>query len=158
MQKPISPHLWFVNNNAEEAMNYYVSVFPNSRIVEINYYPDNGEDIDEHLSNMKGKVLTGIFELNGQRFLALDGGNQGFDFNNAISFVLECKDQAELDRYWSKLSAHPDAEQCGWCKDKYNLSWQIIPSNPDSLMTNDAQMKALMQMKKIDIAALKALA
>lgn len=158
MQQKIVPHLWFVENNAEEAMRYYVSVFPNSRIVDVMYYPENGDALDPHMANMQGKVLTGTIDLNGQRFYCIDGGQQGFDFNNAISFVVLCDDQAELDYYWSKLSAYPDQEQCGWCTDKYNLRWQVIPRHIETLMGNDEQVKAMLQMKKIDIAELEALA
>ncbi len=158
MKQTIVPCLWFVNNNAEEAMNYYISVFPNSRIVDILYYPVNGDQIDEHLAGMQGKVLTGIFELNGQRYMCLDGGNQGFNFNHALSMVIECENQTEIDYYWSKLSDDPASEQCGWCIDKYGLSWQIVPRDIKPLMANDEQVKAMMRMKKIDIVELESLA
>jgi predicted 3-demethylubiquinone-9 3-methyltransferase (glyoxalase superfamily) len=158
MQK-ITPCLWFAQNNAEEAMNFYASIFKNSKIVSIMYYPENSTD--EHLKNMKGKVLTGIFELNGQQFMCLDGGPI-FHFTEAISFQVECEDQEELDGYWNKLSAVPESEQCGWLKDKYGLSWQIVPkvlsellNQPDAAKAGRA-MAAMMQMKKLDIAALQA--
>jgi predicted 3-demethylubiquinone-9 3-methyltransferase (glyoxalase superfamily) len=156
MQK-ITPSLWF-DNNAEEAMNYYVSVFKNSRIISIEHYPD--ESLDEHFKGMSGKVINGVFELDGQRFICLDGGPI-FKFNESISFMVECEDQAEVDYYWEKLSAVPESEQCGWVKDKFGLSWQIIPkrmgellSDPDREKSNRA-VQAMMQMKKIDIAELE---
>lgn len=157
MQK-ITPSLWF-DNNCEEAMNYYVSVFPNSKIVSIQYYPENAEN--EHLKGMNGKVLNGIFELNGMRFICLDGG-PAFTFNESISFTIDCKDQEEVDYYWEKLSAVPESEQCGWVKDKFGLSWQIVPVRLGELMSGSDKeksgrvMEALMKMKKIDIAALEA--
>lgn len=150
----ITPHLWF-DNQAEEAMNFYVSVFPNSKIISIQRYPENATD--EHLKGMNGKVLNGQFELDGQRFMALDGGPL-FTFNESISFVITCKDQEEVDRYWEKLSAVPDAEQCGWLKDKYGLSWQVVPEALGEFMNGpngDKVADALMPMKKIDIAALE---
>lgn len=157
MQK-ITPSLWF-DNNAEEAMNYYVSVFKNSKIISIEHYPD--ESLDEHFKGMSGKVINGVFELDGQRFICLDGGPV-FKFNEAISFTINCKDQAEVDYYWQKLSQVPEAEQCGWCKDRFGISWQIVPEqlgtllkNPDQEKANRA-MKAMMKMKKIDISVLEA--
>jgi predicted 3-demethylubiquinone-9 3-methyltransferase (glyoxalase superfamily) len=157
MQK-ITPFLWFENNNAEEAMHYYVSVFKHSRIVEIMRYPTDMQV--GPVPNMGGKVLTGVFELDGQRFMCLDGGPY-FQFTGAISFLVECETQEEIDGYWAKLSAVPEAEQCGWCKDKYGVSWQIVPkgmsemiNNPDKEKAGRA-MQAMLQMKKIDIETLK---
>ena len=149
----IAPFLWFKENNAQEAMDYYVSVFPNSKIVEVQYYPDRSDD--PHLQGMKGKILTGAFELDGQRFMCLDGGDQGWDFNNAVSFLVECKDQEEIDYYWEKLSAKPDDEQCGWCTDRYGVRWQIVPTNIGELMQTPAQINTMMQQKKIIIEDLK---
>lgn len=153
----ITPSLWF-DNNAEEAMNYYVSVFPNSKINSVAHYPD--ESLDEHFKGMSGKVINGDFTLNGQCFTCLDGGPI-FKFNEAISFTIDCKDQEEVDYFWSKLSAVPEAEQCGWCKDKFGLSWQIIPrrmgellSDPDKEKAGRA-MQAMMKMHKIDVAELE---
>ncbi|MBE7557002.1 MAG: VOC family protein [Anaerolineales bacterium] len=158
MLQKITPHLWF-NNNAEEAMKFYTSVFKNSRIVSINRYPD--ESLDEHFKGMAGKVIQGIFELNGQRFMALDGGPM-FKFNEAISLYVECESQEEVDYFWEKLTADGGEESmCGWLKDKYGLSWQIVPKQLDELMGDkDTEktgrvMQALMQMKKIDIEGLK---
>lgn len=150
MSTPIVPCLWFADR-AEEAMEFYCSVFPNSRIVSIERYPD--ESLDEHFAGMSGKVITGVFELDGNRFICLDGG-PAFTFNEAISLTVECADQAEIDRYWQALSAVPESEQCGWLKDRFGISWQIVPDNLGELMTGDAQVRALMGMKKIVIAEL----
>jgi len=150
----ITPFLWF-NNQAEEAMNFYTSVFPNSKIVSIRRYPEHATD--EHLKGMEGKVLTGVFDLDGQQFMALDGGPV-FKFTEAISFMISCKDQAEIDYYWEKLSAVPEAEQCGWLKDKFGISWQVVPEVLGDLMNGpngDKVTEALMPMKKLDIAALE---
>jgi len=156
MQK-ITPSLWF-DNNAEEAMNYYVSVFKNSRIVQIERYPEGYTE--GPMAGMGGKVLNGEFELNGQRFICLDGGPI-FKFNEAVSFIVDCEDQAEVDYFWEKLSAVPESEQCGWCKDKFGLSWQIIPrrlgellSDPDKEKSRRA-MEAMLKMHKIDVAELE---
>lgn len=153
--KTIAPSLWFADNNCEEAINYYVSVFPNSDILSIQYYPD--ASLSEHFSSMEGKIITAEFTLNGQKFTALDGGPY-FRFNEAISFTIECQDQEEIDYYWSKLSHVPESEQCGWVKDQFGLSWQIIPETLGDLQQNDAQIQALMGMKKIIISELAALA
>lgn len=157
MQK-ITPFLWFDKNNAEEAMNYYVSVFKNSRIIKIERYPTDMQV--GPFPDMGGKVLTGVFELDGQRFMCLDGGPV-WSFSGAISFLVECEDQAEIDYFWEKLSAVPEAEQCGWCKDKFGLSWQIVPKRmnewiggPDTEKSRRA-MQAMLKMKKIDIAELE---
>ncbi len=152
MAKAPYPFLWF-DTNAEEAMNYYCEVFPNSRIIQIDRYPD--ETLDEHFKGMSGKVIQGIFEMNGQKFSCLDGGEQGFSFNNAVSFVVECENQEEIDYYWGKLSAKPEEEQCGWCTDQYGLRWQIVPTDEQKLFSTDGQIKAMMNMKKIDIQTLK---
>lgn len=145
----ISTCLWF-DRDGEEAANYYCSVFKNSRILATAHYPMEG--LADFQKDRAGEVLTVQFELNGRRFLALNGGPD-FKFNEAVSFMVNCKDQAEIDYYWEKLSAVPEAEQCGWCKDKFGVSWQITP---EKLMTglNPNQFAAMMQMKKIDINAL----
>ncbi|RZI49918.1 VOC family protein [Lactococcus kimchii] len=148
MKAKITPSLWF-DDNAEEAMNYYVSVFPNSEITRIERYPD--EKLDEHFVGQAGKIINGEFILNGEKFICLDGGPL-FKFNEAISFTVTCKDQAEIDSYWAKLSHVPEAEQCGWCKDKFGLSWQIIPENLGELLAqSDKAIQILMQQKKIII-------
>lgn len=148
----IVPFLWFADNNAEEAIQYYCSVFPDSRIRSVTRYPD--EKLDEHFTGMAGKVLTAEFELNGQRFMALDGGPV-FRFSEAVSLLVECEDQKEIDYYWERLSHSPENEQCGWCKDRFGLSWQIIPKDMGKLLESDAAVQAMMQMKKIDISELE---
>ena len=149
MQK-ISPCLWF-DSQAEEAANFYVSVFKNSKIVRTMHYDAASAEVS---GQPEGSVLTVSFQLDGQDFTALNGGPV-FKFTEAISFIVECDDQAELDGYWEKLSAVPEAEQCGWCKDKFGVSWQIVPKNLDDLLTAPAAMQAMLQMKKLDIAELQ---
>ncbi len=154
----ISPSLWFADN-AEEAMKYYVEVFPNSKITRVDYYPD--ESLDEHFKGMSGKVINGQFELNGQKFICLDGGPV-FTMNEAISFTVDCKDQEEVDYYWERLSHVPEAEQCGWCKDKFGMSWQIVPKQLGELMSGSdpegvkRTTQAMMAMHKLDVAGLEA--
>jgi predicted 3-demethylubiquinone-9 3-methyltransferase (glyoxalase superfamily) len=156
MQK-ITPCLWF-DDNAEEAMNYYVDLFDDARIVSIMRYP--AENLDGPPANMEGKVLTGIFELNGLQFMCLDGG-PAFKMNEAISFQIECKDQAEIDKFWNALSAVPESEQCGWVKDKFGVSWQIVPARLQELLEDSDKekssraLKAMLQMKKLDVAELE---
>lgn len=157
MSQKITTSLWF-DMNAEEAMNYYVGVFKNSRIIGIDYYPD--ESLNEHFKGMAGKVINGQFELDGQRFICLDGGPT-FKFNEAVSLTIDCEDQAEVDYYWEKLSAVPEAEQCGWCKDKFGISWQVVPRRLNELL-NDADkvkagraMQAMMKMHKLDVSQLE---
>ncbi|GLJ60879.1 MULTISPECIES: VOC family protein [Microbacterium] len=147
----IQPCLWF-DDNAREAMEYYVSVFPNSRIRSIEEYPD--EKLDAHFTGMSGKVLNGQFTLNGVDFVCLDGGPL-FTFNEAVSFVVSCDGQEEIDRYWEALSHVPEAEQCGWCKDRFGVSWQIIPRNMGELVSSPAAIQVMMQQKKVVIAELE---
>lgn len=146
MQK-ITPCLWF-DKQAEEAANFYVSIFPNSRITSTE------RSSADTPAGPKGMVLIVIFELNGQEFMALNGGPI-FKFNESVSFIIKCKDQKEIDFYWKKLSAVPESEQCGWLKDKFGLSWQVIPENMGDLVKSEKAMKAMLEMKKIDIAALQ---
>lgn len=152
MKQKITPFLWF-DGQAEEAINFYVSLFKNAKILSITKYPDN-------VPGMGGKVLTAIFELDGQQFMALDGGPM-YKFTEAISLYVDCETQEEVDALWNKLSADKNAEQCGWLKDKYGLSWQIIPRALGELMSDKNQtksqrvMQAMLKMKKIDIAELK---
>ena len=148
----ISPFLWF-DTQAEQAANLYVSTFKNSKIVKIARYGDAGP-------GPKGSVMTVEFELDGQRFIALNGGPH-FKFNEAVSFSVECQTQAEVDEYWNKLSAGGVEGQCGWLKDRFGLSWQVNPTilgemlaDPDPAKARRA-MEAMLKMKKIDIAALK---
>jgi predicted 3-demethylubiquinone-9 3-methyltransferase (glyoxalase superfamily) len=162
--KEITPFLWF-DTQAEEAMNFYVDTFngapykkQESRIVDITRYEKGmhapGADA------LEGKVITGIFELAGQRFMALDGGPI-FIFTEATSFYVECEDQKEVDYFWNKLSAVPEAEQCGWLKDKFGLSWQIVPKQLGELMGDpDPEksrrvMDAMLKMQKIIVADLQ---
>lgn len=119
----IIPNLWF-NNNASEAVNFYVSVFKDGKILHTDYYTEVGEEITGH---KKGDVLTIEFELLDTRFVAINAGPE-FTFNPSVSFMVQCKNQEEIDYYWEKLSASPEAEQCGWLQDKFGLSWQIVPT------------------------------
>lgn len=160
MQK-ITPFLWF-DKNAEEAMNFYVDVFKgspakeaaDSEIMHIQRYP--GGYTEGPMAGMEGKVLTGIFKLAGQRFMALDGGPQDWKFSEAISMYVECEDQDEIDYFYEKLSAVPESEICGWLKDKFDLSWQIIPKNMGELIGKSKEaMDAMLKMKKIVIADLE---
>lgn len=157
MQKIIS-NLWF-DSQAEEAVKYYVSIFKNSKTGKISRY---GKEGFEFHGKPEGTAMTIEFELEGQTFLALNGGPQ-FKFNEAISFIVNCDTQEELDYYWEKLGAggDPNAQVCGWLKDKYGLSWQIVPTILGDLVTGqDAAksgriMNAMLTMKKLDIEALK---
>lgn len=157
MQK-ITPCLWF-DSNAEEAINFYKSIFKDSKIGRISRYGEAGYEIH---GRPAGTVLTIEFELNGQAFTALNGGPI-FKFNEAISFQVSCESQEEVDYYWEKLSEGGDekAQQCGWLKDKYSLSWQIVPTALGRMLADkDANktervMTALLQMKKIDIKTLE---
>lgn len=148
MQK-ISLCLWF-DNQAEEAAKFYTSIFKNSKIGNILRY-----SVDTPSNKPIGSVLTVEFELDGQKFMGLNGG-PAFKFNEALSIVVGCDDQAEIDYFWEKLSAVPESEQCGWLKDKFGVSWQIVPRGIDDLINSPKAMGAMLQMKKIDIAALQA--
>jgi predicted 3-demethylubiquinone-9 3-methyltransferase (glyoxalase superfamily) len=161
MAQKITPFLWF-DNNAEEAMKYYVSVFKNSKIVAMDRYPNEG--LEGPMKGFEGKILNGIFEIERQQFMCLDGGPGVWEFSGATSFIIDCADQAEVDYYWEKLSAVPEAEQCGWCKDKFGVTWQVIPRQLGELMTDPDPKKvqrvthAMLQMKKMIIADLEAAA
>lgn len=150
MQK-ITPNLWF-DGNAQEAVDYYVSVFLNSKVVSTEYYPDSIEEgLADFQKDLAGQVLTIEFELDGVQFVAINAGSE-FHFTEAVSFAVSCKDQAEIDYFWEKLSYVPESEQCGWCKDKFGLSWQIVPSNMAELMQKPGAFATLMQQKKIEIS------
>ncbi len=150
MQQKIVPNLWF-NGNAKEAVDFYVSVFPNSKILSIENYPNSKEEgLADFQLEFAGQPLVIEFELNGQHFTAINAGPE-FKFTEAVSFAVYCKDQEEIDYYWDKLSKVPEAEQCGWCKDKYGLSWQIVPENMDELMKKPGAYKKMMEMKKLEI-------
>ncbi len=154
----IIPFLWF-DSQAEDAAKFYCEVFPSSKITAVSRYGEAGQEIH---GRVPGSVMTVSFELNGQEFTAINGGPH-FKFTEAISFEIACDDQAEVDRYWEKLGAggDPNAQQCGWLKDRYGLSWQVVPKrlhelmlDPDRAKANRA-MSAMLQMKKIDITALE---
>ena len=156
MDKPmpkITTFLWF-DQQAEEAARYYTSIFKNSKIETVTRYGEAGP-------GPKGSVMTIAFELEGQKFVALNGGPQ-YQFNPAISFVVNCDGQEEVDHYWEKLAAGGKEIQCGWLVDKYGVSWQIVPTvmidmlRDENAARTQRVMKAMMQMKKIDIAGLKA--
>jgi predicted 3-demethylubiquinone-9 3-methyltransferase (glyoxalase superfamily) len=156
MQK-ITPHLWF-DNNAEEAAKFYTSIFKNSKIIDIAYY---GESAAEVSGRPKGTVMTVTFELEGQqRFMALNGGPV-FKFSPAISFFVNCETQEEVDDLWEKLSEGGEKEQCGWLKDKFGLSWQIVPNvlgemlQDKDVKKSERVMEAMLRMKKIDIQGLR---
>jgi len=152
----IVPCLW-MDNEAEPAAKHYISIFDRSRIVDISHYGEEGYEVHRRKA---GSVMTVRFELDGQRFTALNGGPQ-FKFSEAISFQVMCETQDEVDRYWSKLSAGGEEGPCGWLKDKFGLSWQVVPTIMDELLRDrdparaGRAMKAMLQMKKLDIHALK---
>ncbi|MBI5341827.1 MAG: VOC family protein [Deltaproteobacteria bacterium] len=155
MQK-ITPFLWF-EDNAEEAAKYYTSIFRNSKIVKVARYGEAGAKAS---GRPKDSAMTVVFELDGQEFIALNGGPV-FTFSPAISFVVNCETQREIDDLWERLSDGGEQVECGWLKDKYGVSWQIVPAvlgemmaDPDPEKT-DRVMQALVQMKKLDIAGLK---
>ena len=150
--KKITPFLWF-DDKAEEAMNFYVSIFKNSKVGSVARYGEAGP-------GPKGTVMTATFELDGQEFIALNGGPH-FKFTEAISFSVDCKTQEEVDELWEKLSEGGQKSRCGWLKDKYGLSWQIVPSVLSELLGDKDPDKsrrvvqAMLQMDKIDIKTLK---
>ena len=148
MSQKITPNIWF-DGNGKEAVDYYTSVFPDSRITHTSYYPMEG--LLDFQKPLAGKELTIEFELNGEGFAAINAGPE-FKPSEAVSFAIACKDQEEIDYYWEKLSAVPEAEQCGWCKDKFGVSWQIVPSNMEELMTKPGAFEKLLEMHKIKIA------
>lgn len=157
MQK-IIPNLWF-DKNAEEAVDFYASIFKGSKIHSVMRYGKSGAEVS---GQPEGSVMTISFELLGQKFVAINGGPE-FKFSEAISFMIECKDQDEIDYYWKKLSedGDPDAQQCGWLKDKFGLSWQVVPEGMDEMIATgepekaERAMQAMLQMKKIDIKTLE---
>ena len=142
----ITPFLWF-DSNAEEAVEFYLTVFKNARRLGELRNPQDGQA-------PKSNPLTISFELDGQKFTALNGGPH-FKFNEAVSFVVRCDTQQEIDEYWSKLSAGGTEGQCGWLKDKFGLPWQIVPAQLPGLLRSPKAMQAMMQMKKLDIAELE---
>jgi len=150
MTQYITPNLWF-DGNAQEAVDYYISAFPHGKIISTAYYPKSTEEgLADFQKALAGKPLAIDFEINGLRFTAINAGPE-FKFNESISFAVTCKDQDEIDYYWEKLSAVPEAEQCGWCKDKFGLSWQIVPENMGELMERPNAYTKMMKMKKLVI-------
>jgi len=154
----ISPCLWF-DDQAEEAAKFYTGIFENSRIVNVARYPEAGQEVH---GRRAGSVMTVVFELDGLPFTALNGGPH-FKFNEAVSMQVFCRDQKEIDHYWEKLGAggDPKAQQCGWLKDRFGLSWQVAPAEMDAMFANEKSegtqraMNAMLQMKKLDIAELR---
>ncbi|HHT9951072.1 TPA: VOC family protein [Legionella pneumophila] len=156
MQK-ITPCLWF-DDKAEEAVTYYISIFKNGSIEKISYYSKEGFEFHK---KPEGSVMTILFNLNGQQYMALNGGPE-FQFNESVSLMVNCDTQDELDYFWKELSADGEEGPCGWLKDKFGLSWQIVPDILAELLSDHQKsekvMRVLLQMKKLDIAKLKAAA
>jgi predicted 3-demethylubiquinone-9 3-methyltransferase (glyoxalase superfamily) len=154
MAQNITPNLWF-DTEAEEAANFYCDVFKDSRIVNVARYPE--------ASDRAGTVVTVEWELNGQRFVGINGG-PNFKFDEAVSFAINCKDQDEVDYYWERLTEGGEESMCGWVKDRYGLSWQVIPEGMDELWTDpdperaNRAWRAMMKMRKLDLAALQSAA
>jgi predicted 3-demethylubiquinone-9 3-methyltransferase (glyoxalase superfamily) len=154
MQQKITPNLWF-DGDAEEAAQFYVSVFENSRVVGKTHYPDG--------TTPAGQVMTVEWELDGQRFVGINGGPQ-FNFSEAVSLSISCEDQAEVDYFWEKLADGGEHGPCGWLKDRFGLSWQVIPKGMDELFDDSdperasRAMGAMQRMGKLDIAALRSAA
>jgi len=152
MTQQITPFLWF-DDNADKAVNFYFSIFKDSRLLDATRYGEAGP-------GPKGTIMTATFELNGQQFIALNGGPR-YKFTEAVSFVVKCETQEEIDYYWDKLLDGGEPQRCGWLKDRFGLSWQIVPAQLSELFGgNDPQragrvMQAMMQMVKFDIAKLK---
>jgi predicted 3-demethylubiquinone-9 3-methyltransferase (glyoxalase superfamily) len=150
MAQKITPNLWF-DTEAEEAAAFYCEVFKDSRIVSVTHYPES--------SDRAGKVLTAEWELGAQRFVGINGGPQ-FKFDEAVSFSISCADQDEVDYYWERLTDGGEESMCGWLKDRYGLSWQVVPEGMDELFSDpdpqrvERAWKAMMDMRKLDIAAL----
>jgi predicted 3-demethylubiquinone-9 3-methyltransferase (glyoxalase superfamily) len=152
---PITPNLWF-DTEAEEAAAFYVSVFPNSRVVNVSHYTEAGP-------RPAGTVMTVEFELDGHPFVGINGGPE-FTFDEAVSFQITCETQEEIDTYWERLTDGGEEGVCGWCKDRFGLSWQVVPKRLDELLADpdperaQRAMKAMLKMGKLDVAALEAAA
>lgn len=152
MQQRITPNLWF-DTQSEEAAAFYTSVFPNSRVVNVTRYTEGAP-------REAGMVMTVEFELDGQRVVAINGGPE-FTFDEAVSFNITCADQAEVDYYWEKLTEGGEEGPCGWLKDKYGLSWQVTPEGIDEIFSDadparaQRAMQAMLQMRKLDVEALR---
>jgi predicted 3-demethylubiquinone-9 3-methyltransferase (glyoxalase superfamily) len=155
----ITPFLWF-DSKAEEAANFYVSVFRHAKVKHVSRYSEAGKEVH---GREPGSAMTVDFELEGQPFAALNGGPGVFTFSGATSFVIHCKDQEEVDHYWNSLTegGDPAAQQCGWLKDKFGVTWQVVPDILPEMLGDadhakaDRTMKAMLKMKKFDIEALK---
>jgi predicted 3-demethylubiquinone-9 3-methyltransferase (glyoxalase superfamily) len=141
----ITPFLWF-DDNAEDAVNLYLSIFKNSKLLEVLRHPG--------IDDAPGSILTMAFELDGQKFTALNGG-PAFRFTEAISLLVRCDSQEEIDEYWAKLTAGGSEGQCGWLKDKFGLSWQVVPAQLPNFIRTPAAMQAMLTMKKLDIGVLE---
>jgi predicted 3-demethylubiquinone-9 3-methyltransferase (glyoxalase superfamily) len=155
MKQKITPNLWF-DTEAEEAANFYISVFKNSRVVDVTHYTENAP-------REAGMVMTVEFELDGQRFVGINGGPE-FTFDEAVSFEIHCEDQEEIDYFWERLSEGGQEGPCGWLKDRYGLSWQVVPTGMEELFTDadpkraERAMQAMLGMGKLDVAALRSAA
>lgn len=155
MQQKIVPNLWF-DTEAEEAAGFYTSVFKDARIVNVTHYTEGAP-------RPAGTVMTVEFELNGQRFVGINGGPE-FNFDEAVSFAIECEDQEEIDYYWERLSEDGEEGPCGWLKDRFGLSWQVVPTGMEELFADpdkgraERAMKAMLGMRKIDLAVLRSAA
>ena len=150
MSPEIIPNLWF-DGNAKEAVDFYLEVFTDGKKFSTTYYPKSKEEgLADFQLDLAGKELTIEFELKGLRFVAINADST-FKFNESVSFAVQCEDQAEIDYFWEKLSSVPEAEQCGWCKDKYGLSWQIVPKNVEELLRRPGAFSHMMDMKKLVI-------
>ena len=151
MAQKITPNLWF-DGNAEEAASFYVDVFDDGRITNVSHYPEG--------TSSAGKVVTVEWELNGQAFIGINGGPQ-FKFDEAVSFMITCKDQAEVDYYWERLTDGGAESQCGWLRDRFGLSWQVVPEGIEELFSDPDRTKAerawqaMMKMRKLDVAELR---
>ena len=152
MQQRITPNLWF-DGNAEEAAEFYCSIFKNSKVLGKTHYPENSP-------GEAGTVMTVSWELDGQRFVGINGGSE-FKFNEAVSFEITCADQGEVDYYWDRLTDGGEEIQCGWLRDRFGLAWQVVPEGMDELFADEDKtraeraMQAMLGMKKLDIAALQ---
>ena len=149
-QQKITPNLWF-NGNALQAAEYYASVFPDGKIISVVNYPNSKEEgLADFQLDLAGKPLTVEFEILGMRFVGINAGPE-FTLSEAVSFQVDCKNQEEIDYYWDRLSKVPESEQCGWCKDQFGLSWQIVPANMAELMQRPDAFAKMMEMKKLVI-------
>ena len=150
MSQGITPNLWF-DGNAKEAVDFYLEVFKDGKKLSTSYYPKTKEEgLADFQMDLAGKELTIGFELRGMQFLAINADST-FKFNESVSFAVECEDQAEIDYFWEKLSSVPESEQCGWCKDRFGLSWQIVPKNVEDLLQRPGAFARMMEMKKLVI-------